>query len=525
MKSRLLKTFCDRSLVWVACFSLWMVSGALNAQEGAAETTPPPDDQTFLVGATTAERQMGYSWTGFPGNVRRQQDAVVLIEKEVPQEIRPDQSYTYEIRMTNQSSFTLDKVVLTEQLPEYYELVEAAPRADKRGRDLKWEFTNIAPFQRETIYITGKATQPGEIRHAGGSDIEINLGSMASVVSVIEPLLQFEIQAPQEVVISDSISTTMSFRNTGTAPVEDANLIHTLPEGLTTLDGQDKLEIQIGNLLPGETKTYNVQFRANDVGQYSTVFVANAYDGVTAEAELETTVLQPELVINADAPSMRFVGNVVPYTIEVRNVGNGIARSVVVEQTIPDTMNFERANEGGAPNGNRIVWRLGTMAPGDGKTIESRLVGNEIEDVISMITARATAAETKTADVFTEVAGIAAILLEVGDINDPVAVGESETYEITVDNQGSLAATNVVVKCVLEEDKMEFMSAGGATPGTLEGDTVVFEPLSELKPGDTARWRAIVRAKDEGDVRFKVLVESEQLSRPVVENEASNFYY
>ena len=48
--------------------------------------------------------------------------------------------------------------------------------------------------------------------------------------------------------------------------------------------------------------------------------------------------------------------------------------------------------------------------------------------------------------------------------------------------------------------------------------------LPVLQPGARAEWQVVVKAVKAGDVRFKVEMTSDQLSRPVEETEATNLY-
>jgi uncharacterized repeat protein (TIGR01451 family) len=109
------------------------------------------------------------------------------------------------------------------------------------------------------------------------------------------------------------------------------------------------------------------------------------------------------------------------------------------------------------------------------------------------------------------------------DVNDPIAVGEVETYIITITNQGSATDTNIKITGMLEPE-MEFVSCGGATAGTADGKNITFEPLPSLAPKAKAVWEVKVKAMKAGDVRFKTVLQSDQLTRPVEKTEATRFY-
>ena len=75
---------------------------------------------------------------------------------------------------------------------------------------------------------------------------------------------------------------------------------------------------------------------------------------------------------------------------------------------------------------------------------------------------------------------------------------------ISLRNQPGFAEdTNVIIKTMLE-DSMQFVSATGATNGTLSGSTVTFAPLPSLAPKAKASWRVTVKAVKAGDVRLRL---------------------
>jgi hypothetical protein len=53
---------------------------------------------------------------------------------------------------------------------------------------------------------------------------------------------------------------------------------------------------------------------------------------------------------------------------------------------------------------------------------------------------------------------------------------------------------------------------------------VKFFPLSSLEPKARAAWRVVVAAVKPGDVRFKAVMNVDQLTRPVEETESTHIY-
>jgi uncharacterized repeat protein (TIGR01451 family) len=164
-----------------------------------------------------------------------------------------------------------------------------------------------------------------------------------------------------------------------------------------------------------------------------------------------------------------------------------------------------------------------SLPPGESKELTAKLQALRIMKVAASATAHAKAATPVSTTFLTDVQGIPALLLRVDDINDPVAVGETETYKIYVTNTGSLAAKNVAVTCMLE-NTMELVSSNGPTKAVLKGKRLIFPPMRSLEIGKREVWTVVVKALKPGDVRFGASVKCEQLDSPVTEYESTNFY-
>jgi len=170
-----------------------------------------------------------------------------------------------------------------------------------------------------------------------------------------------------------------------------------------------------------------------------------------------------------------------------------------------------------------VTWNLGTLAAGQNRKVTVGYLPQTAGSFDDVATASATCSEAVKTTAKIGVSGIAAILLEVVDVSDPIEVGKYETYIIEVTNQGSAPDTDIKIVCKLE-DSMEFVSAAGATTGSHANGVVTFQPLGILAPKAKATWKVEVQALRAGDVRFTTTLTSEQLGREVMETEATKFY-
>ncbi|NOY75451.1 MAG: DUF11 domain-containing protein [Kiritimatiellaeota bacterium] len=466
--------------------------------------------------------EMIETWKGYPVTATKQ-ETKLLIERRVPKTVRPKKAYTYELKITNRSYYNLDEVVLIEKLPSNFTVIKISPEPDKKsGNALRWEFGLMAPGQKEVITITGKANRAGTVVHRGQADLNFHLGQMTAIMEVVNPSLLFTIEAPKNLIVGDDFKAVMTFTNNGTAAVLNTVLDHEL-KGVRKASGGAKLHLGIDKLMPSKSKTFEVRMHAYKKGDFTNILVAKANDGVAASAKMTISVKQPKLRIAGTAPAMRYVGNNIGYKISLKNIGDGDAQSLQAVLKVPAGMRFISANEGGANSGGAVSWNLVSLPAGESKELTAKLQATRIMKVAASATAQAKATALVSTTFLTDVQGIPALLLRVDDVNDPVAVGETETYKIYVTNTGSLAAKNVAVTCMLE-DSMRVVSSEGPTKAVLKGKQLVFPPLRSLDVGGKAVWTVVVKALKEGDVRFGASVRCEQLDSPVAEFESTNFY-
>ena len=171
------------------------------------------------------------------------------------------------------------------------------------------------------------------------------------------------------------------------------------------------------------------------------------------------------------------------------------------------------------------MWNLGTIQPEGEKSVSLEVKTTAVGKAENVVRANAICADEAVARAVTDVRGVAALLLEVVDQEDPIEAGNNEIYTITVTNQGFAPATNVKIVAKLDPDQ-SYVRSGGATTATHAERTVTFEPLGRLAPKDRATWTVTIKAEneDEVDARFRIDLTADQLTSPVQESESTHMY-
>ncbi|MBN2314824.1 MAG: DUF11 domain-containing protein [Sedimentisphaerales bacterium] len=445
---------------------------------------------------------------------------VLLIEKVMPEEVQLNAPFEYTIKVTNHSEVMITQVVVTEHIQEHFKFVSATPKAKEDDGKLIWTFDAISPGDSELINVSGAATNVECLQYCATLTYVV---PVCTYVKVVKPQLTLAKTMPEKVSLCDKIPLKLDITNSGNGLARNVKIVDKLPEGLKTADGKDEIVFNVKALEPGKTVTGTSELVATKTGKYVNKAVATADGGLQAEVVATTVVQQPVLAIEKTGPKSRYLGRTVKYEIKVSNKGDGIANNLVIEDKIPVGMKFVGANHNGKLVGDKVVWNLSALAPNASHEVEVTLSSDKEGTYENIATAKAECASSVSASASTAVKGIAAILLEVIDIDDPIELGNNETYVITVTNQGTSDGTNIKIVCNLEEN-VEYVSASGPTTANVEDRVVTFRPLPKLAPQQKATWRVVVKAVKPGDVRFGVTMNSDQLRRPVEETESTEMY-
>lgn len=446
---------------------------------------------------------------------------IIQVDKTMPDEVRLNTPFSYLIKVTNLTEAMLTDVTITEVVAKEFEFKGSEPTAQTEGNKLVWVIDSLGPKASKSIQIAGMATASKSLEQSTSITHTIR-GSAA--VKVVEPTLEIKKIAPAEALLCEPIPVEYVVTNTGTGAAQNVQIVDNLPAGLQTADGKGKVTLDAGTLAAGESRRFSIKLRATKTGAYIGKALATSAAGLKAESEAGTTnVRQPVLTIVKAGPKRQYLGRSVAYEITVFNKGDGPAQNTIIEDIIPPGVTNIEATTGAQFSGAKLIWELGTLEPNTSKKVRVSYTPSKEGELLASATASAYCAEPVADSAKTAITGIASTRLEVVDTEDPVEVGSSTTYIVTVSNEGSAADGNIRIVCTLD-DKLQYVSSAGATAGSLMGKTLSFAPLRNLEPKTKATWRVVVKGGQPGDVRFKATMHTDQLALPIEVMEATHLY-
>jgi uncharacterized repeat protein (TIGR01451 family) len=467
--------------------------------------------------------QMGRTVQSYPAGDTR--GNAISLEKMVPKEVAANEPFEYQIKVTNLTDRELYNVVVKDCVPKNLVFKSSSPEISRvEGGNVYWMLGNLEP--KASRMISANAVAEGEEPITSCAQVTYD-SPICAKINIVEPKLQMAKFAPSDSLMCDRIPVRYVITNTGSGYACNITLKDQFQEGLMTAEGKNEVMFTLDSLGPGKSHEFKTMLDANRRGKFASKAIATSRNIGTVESNMtETTVSQPVLAITESGPDSQYIGRSLTYEITVTNKGDATAKDTVIEAMLPEDVKFDSASLDGhfsRSSPAKVVWNIGELAPNASKKVSMTLMVDQAGSLKTIAAVKAYCAEAVSTSMQTTLSGIPGILLEVIDVADPTEVGQNNTYVITVTNQGSASDTNIRINCTLE-DNMKYVSSSGPTTASVTGNNVDFAPLPSLAPKAQAQWRVNIEAFSAGDVRFKVIMNSDQLGRPVEETEATTFY-
>lgn len=481
----------------------------------APPPAPPPEAPRPLAPAPAPAADAG---TPAPAPVAN--PSPLLLEKIGPASINRGAPLVYELVVRNVTNAPLSHVRVEDDLPPGVQLMSAEPRPDVQRNKMIWNLGVLDPGVERRCKIQLMPSGVGEIQTCATATFEVS-ACLRSLVT--QPHLILKKTGPESVHVGDKAVFELDLTNDGNGPATGVVLYDCLPQGLEHPQGSN-IEAEIGTMAPGETKHITLETRAVQPGRLVNRARATGH-GLCVTAEAVVMVTSPALALRKAGPRARFIGREAEFDLEVQNPGTAPATNVQVLDRLPPGLEFVSASDNGAYDAETrsITWNLGTLNPGQREGISLKVVGKAEGDYVNQAFARADRNLEARAEAPIRIDGVAALMLEVVDLDDPVEVGNETVYEIHVINQGTTACTRVQIVATAPEGMVPRSGTGPST-ARISGQQIIFEPVDKLAAHADATFRVRVLARTPGDWRFRVQMRSDHLQSPVLEEESTRIY-
>ncbi|MDD3966225.1 MAG: OmpA family protein [Candidatus Neomarinimicrobiota bacterium] len=396
----------------------------------------------------------------------------------------------YSITLGNFGNLSTTNTRIYDNLPPESDLVSASGNATYQSGILSWDLGLFEPgdeFEEQLLLLVRDGVPAGNsivntayVTNSEGIERNASANTLISEPPQLSELW-IEKSAASTAGPDDTLIYHIVFGNRGNATATalvvsdslDAQLMFLDADGAFLYDAaKHQVSWNLGDLGAGEKDS--LQLRAKtDPGIPDGTQIRNTVtirsDGVApVSAEWDITVLSPSLSLEKTASlSTVNAGDALEYGIAYRNTGNGLARDVIIRDTLSADVQYVAAsgNVSYDPGTGVVSWQIGTLPENmaaaqsqslqvrvrsplpNGTLIENRAVMSSREGFSAAGAVTATVASTPVLSL-TKTAPAAAF------------PGDTLQYRIAFANTGNAAATQTIIRDTLANE-LEFLRADG----------------------------------------------------------------
>ncbi|HLJ93980.1 MAG TPA: hypothetical protein VKU02_12400 [Gemmataceae bacterium] len=500
-----------------ATASLVQVTPQPGVNRISVEIIRPPDPSSPSgVGIIIGRGETSKEW----------QAAQVALTVAAPPTAGVNQELPLTLSVTNNGQVETQAFTVRATLPDGVQFVRSTPRAAVEGNQLIWTFGLLPGGRTESVQLVLRPTRVGPITNCAAVTTVEGLRDEKCVTTQVTPpqvaQLNVAVSPPPAASVGVPISLQIMVSNPGTAPVNNVLLSASFDAGLEHETHANPIELPVGQLRPGESKTVPLVLTARREGRLMVRITATADGNLKSNAEAAVVVQAARLSFTKTGPKLRYVDQPVTWEIRLVNSGDVPLNNVVVRDPLPAEVAFTGATELGQLINGQVVWNVGTVPPGGQKAVQvTARCAQRTQHLVNTAVVTADPGVQEQAQAELEILGLPAYSLEVRKIGDPVTVGSKMTYQISVTNTGTLPGTGVEVT-VRVPAEMQITNTSGPTQARVDGQNVLFPALDALPPKQTATFTIEVLALRPGDVRLQAELRSTTLREPVIKQESTN---
>ena len=460
-----------------------------------------------------------------PGDRRFEgvQAPALTIQKSSPREIQVNQVADFTVKIKNMGRVAVDDVMVVDQVPSGAEFIDANPKPTNRTRtgELRWQLGTMKPGDERTILLQLKPTVAGEI----GSVAQFYFGGRASNrTKVTQPKLKIVQTADPKVLVGNQVVFDVTVQNTGNGPAKDVVIQEEVPELLEYQDGSRELEYEIGTLMPGQSRRVQLGLRAGRVGRLRNVMFASASGGIRTQHEVNVEIIAPKLAVSSEGPTRRFIQRKVSHEFTVANNGTANATNLQLVARLPSGLRYVNANNRGRydRNAHAVIWQMRDLSAGGSGTVEITTTPIEAGqqdinfEVVADLGQKAETVQNLSVEHLIDV------FFDIDDVVDPIEIGADTRYRIRMINQGTQAAANVQLQVDFPPG-LKPTSVDSNLRNQIQGQKIVFEPITSLRPGEELNVTVQATGETDGDHRVVVNMRADGRA-PVSKEETTRVY-
>ena len=320
----------------------------------------------------------------------------------------------------------------------------------------------------------------------------------------------------------DIITYTITVRNRGTIDAKEVEINDIIPENTTYVTLNDEggyvedstkksIKHTIETLGAGQSQSFSFSVVVGEITENKTIqnvadVIADGVDKVTSNPT-NTTALpsNPNLVLtktsNIEEGTTVDEGDLITYTITVKNIGDGIAKNVIIKDTIPEnTIYYNEEMKTTDKTKTEIdselmkILRVGESYTFAFTVMVDKISGNmTIQNTATVTAANSEDVNSNTLNITAKHKTPNLVVRKTNSIieGNTVKEGDLITYTITVENTGDGVAKNVLIRDTIPENTIYYNTETNSTNSELS--TINSEIKETLDPEETFSYSFTVQ--------------------------------
>jgi uncharacterized repeat protein (TIGR01451 family) len=461
-------------------------------------------------------------------------DAKLGITKTGPATVAKGDVLRYTINVSNTGKVATTNTVVTDAIPEGLTYIQSYPwAATVSGNTASWDLLSIPAGESRSLWVEfNVVASSGTIKNTARVTATGTAPAEASAITEIKKSgVSVTKTGPTNITLDTAAQYTITVRNNGDIALTNVTVTDTLPTQLQHVNSDPgpivsgaTLSWNVPVLNVGDSKVFVVNTRAVAIGTFDNVVNVSSAQGATATARASGNVTSYSVSVTKTGQPNYYLNSPSRFTITVTNTGKNDLNNVNVTDTLPANMTYVSSAPSATVNGKQLNWTIPLLAVGANQQFIVNCTASQIgpfDNAVNVTSAQGATASTKLSAIVTYFTGVD---LSNRDTIDPVAVGSTTTYEISVNNQGGILPIHNVKVSMQIPSIGTFVSADGPSTSTVSGGIVTFNAVPELAAGKSLVFKVVVRAANAGPALSRATLVYDEFQLPVSAEQGTTFY-
>ncbi len=448
---------------------------------------------------------------------------------------------SFRIDVTNPGPQPATGVVVVDALPAGLTLLHSTPPGDA-GPGTQWTLGTLAAGDTRTIQFDARPDQSGTLNQCATlKSVEGLAGQDCMATTVQAATVELHLTGPDQAMVGGEVHFDLDVTNRGTTTAGGLVLTDRFDDGLVHAAAVSPIQRELDPLAAGQSRKISLTFKVTKPGRLCQTIDLTGGGGLqqTTSACVQAVAAagsgKPALTVKLTAPPQAQVAQNAQFDAEIRNAGDAPVTSLRVALSIGDPQflraamadpNFSQAN-------GQLVWTIANLAPGQ---VEHRRMACTCLAVgracarVSVSDGSNPAVEDETCVVVQAAAGRQApgtsnLNVQIASRANPVKAGSDTSYQVTVTNHAATPEPNVTVVVTIPDLEQVSADQGqNPTRSTIDGQTVRFDSIAQLRAGESVVFEVHVRAIRAGNAPVHAEVTSQIQTKPLAADTTTSIF-